>query len=103
MNLHKQNKPPPSIVSCRSSRTPIRHYFPMCRGNRLKPTNKVCIGISPLPGSPRAAPIACDAFIPKGYLRSGCGGTEVSLSAAWVMAIALIARHAANVFEQLDV
>ena len=60
-STRRQNKTAASSIFLVDLRTPIRHYFPMCRAAAWTDLS-VCIGISPLPGSPRAAPIACGVF-----------------------------------------
>lgn len=57
----RQNMTAASSIFLVSLRTPIRHYSPVC-GATAWTDLSVCIGISPLPDSPRAAPIACDVF-----------------------------------------
>ena len=60
-SARRQNKTAASSIFLVYTRTPIRHYSPVC-GATAWTDLSVCIGISPLPGSPRAAPIACGVF-----------------------------------------
>lgn len=58
---HEGGTRPPLLPFFLRFCTHIRHYSPVCRA-AARTDLSVCIGISPLPGSPRAAPIACGVF-----------------------------------------